>query len=145
MKLIPIAKGGKISKNIPSSDYTNSICDSMEKLYEKKGFNPPWIGYFLVKENRVVGTCAFKSKPFQGKVEIAYFTFPEYEGKGYGSKMVLSLIEIALKTNPSIRIIAQTLPEKNASTHILRKLEFVYHGEYFHPEDGKIWKWEYKK
>jgi RimJ/RimL family protein N-acetyltransferase len=38
-------------------------------------------------------------------------------------------------------VIAHTLPENNASTHILDKIGFTFAGEIEHPEDGLIWRW----
>ena len=44
-----------------------------------------WDGYFVVdtEMREVVGSCAFKGQPTEdGTVEIAYFTYPDFEGKG---------------------------------------------------------------
>ena len=49
-----------------------------------------WDGYFVVDTDtrEVVGTCAFKGQPADdGTAEIAYFTYPEFEGKGYATSM----------------------------------------------------------
>jgi hypothetical protein len=51
------------------------------------------------------------------------------------------LIAIARQADPTLLIAAQTLPEENASTTILRKLGFRLHGSVQHPEDGEIWEW----
>ena len=37
---------------------------------------------------------------------------------------------------------AQTLPEENASTRILKKCGYKPRGAVNHPEDGLIWLWE---
>jgi len=45
----------------------------------------PWVGYLAADEpsEMVVGTCAFKTGPDQdGVIQIAYFTFPSFEGRG---------------------------------------------------------------
>ena len=49
-----------------------------------------WDGYFVVDTDtrEVVGSCAFKGPPTEaGTVEIAYFTYPGFEGKGYATSM----------------------------------------------------------
>jgi [ribosomal protein S5]-alanine N-acetyltransferase len=51
------------------------------------------------------------------------------------------LIELARKTDPSVRVTAQTLPTENASTRVLQKLGFTRIGEVNHPEDGLVWEW----
>ena len=47
-----------------------------------------WGGYFVVDEGtgEVVGSCAYKKPPTEdGIVEIAYFTFPGFERRGYAT------------------------------------------------------------
>jgi [ribosomal protein S5]-alanine N-acetyltransferase len=108
---------------------------------------PCWGGYLTVDvENAtVVGTCGFKSGPLgDGSVEIAYFTFPEFEGQGFATAMAEKLIALAL-ASPAVRhIIAHTLPEPNASGRILTKVGMQWMGEVDDPEDGKLWRWQYR-
>ncbi|MGB9156079.1 MAG: GNAT family N-acetyltransferase, partial [Chthoniobacterales bacterium] len=60
---------------------------------------------FLVFEtDTIVGTCAFRSPPRSGGVEIAYFTFPEFEGRGFATETARHLIQIAKDTEPGSRI-----------------------------------------
>ena len=47
----------------------------------------PWLGYFALRNSVCIGTCGFKGPPENNRVEIAYFTFPEYEGRGYATQM----------------------------------------------------------
>src|SRR5437667_8287355 len=58
------------------------------QFQEKVGSRPPWVGY-LAQEmggTKLVGACGFKGNPdAEGSVEIAYFTFPAYEGRGYAT------------------------------------------------------------
>lgn len=104
----------------------------------------PWGGYLAVDDDTraVIGTCAFKSPPAaDATVEIAYFTFPGYEGKGYATAMASRLVETA-RCSPEVRrIIAHTLPEPNASTRVLEKVGMSFAGEVFDPEDGRVWEW----
>jgi hypothetical protein len=39
-------------------------------------------------------------------------------------------------------VAAQTLPEENASTTVLKKLRFRLVDILDHPEDGLIWEWQ---
>ncbi|MCB0165415.1 MAG: GNAT family N-acetyltransferase [Anaerolineae bacterium] len=90
-----------------------------------------------------VGTCGFKSPPENNRVEIAYFTFPDYEGKGIATQMARALVTIAVEADLRIDVAAQTLPVDSASTTILRKLGFENTGTVIHPEDGAVWEWRY--
>lgn len=140
LSFIEIPASGLINDELP--DIARSVCESTSGLYKIIGFVSPWIGYLAKDGFNFIGTCAFKSPPKDNSVEIAYFTFPEYEGKGYATRMAKHLIQVARETTPSIKILAQTLPEKNASTTILEKLNFSLVGSKEHPEDGTIWEWE---
>src|SRR5207253_1945306 len=83
------------------------------------------------------------SYPVGDVAEIAYFTFPDFEKRGIATRIAQRLLTIAQECDPSVRIIAHTLTEENASTHILKKLGFVFSGAVDHPEDGNIWEWSY--
>jgi [ribosomal protein S5]-alanine N-acetyltransferase len=110
-------------------------------LYSRVGFEPPWISYLAVAESQPVGICSFKSPPVNGRVEIAYFTFPEYEGRGIGTEMASQLVAIA-NAQPMSCIAAQTLLERNASHRVLEKLGFRAIGPVEHPEDGVVLEWQ---
>lgn len=115
-------------------------------MVDEKGCSPEWGGYFAIdSETRVIiGTCAFKGAPdAEGQVEVACFTFPKYEGKGFGTAMINELIEIAKHESLVKLIFANSLPQKNASTKILEKCGFTCKGEVHDPEDGLVWRWEY--
>ena len=114
------------------------------KLMITVGGDPKWFGYLAIEElkKEIVGTCAFKGPPGTLRtVEIAYFTFPEFEGKGFGKAMAAALIRIASSSPEVDHIIAHTLPETNASTSILRKMGMSFAGELMDPEDGRVWRW----
>lgn len=104
-----------------------------------------WGAYLTVDETsrQVVGTCAFKSGPTPERtVEIAYFTFPDFEGRGFGTAMARELSRMADNSGQIDCVIAHTLPEPNASNSLLRKVGFTHAGEVIDPEDGRIWRFE---
>ena len=120
------------------------VISQTKSLYARAPRAEPWIGYLAVASgDAVVGTCGFTGAPASdGAVEIAYFTLPPFERRGYGTAMVAALIEIAVKSGLVVRVIAHTLPEANASTRILQKAGMTCAGEIEHPEDGRVWLWE---
>jgi len=119
----------------------HEVMGAFAQLYCDVGFVPPWVGYLVVENGVCVGTCAFKSPPRAGEVEIAYFTFPEHEGLGIATRMAARLVQIARAELPGVVVVAQTKPEENASTTVLRKIGFVFTDEFQHPEDGTVWEW----
>nr|WP_294948771.1 GNAT family protein [uncultured Mucilaginibacter sp.] len=111
--------------------------------YTRVGFNPPWISYYAEENGQLVGCGGFKGKPTNGQVEIAYYTFPDYEHKGVGGRMCRELVALAQQADSSITITARTLPGENHSTQILKKNNFELAGTIMDEEDGEVWEWKY--
>ncbi len=102
-------------------------------------------GCYLAQDEaagEIVGTCGFKSGPSSARVEIAYFTFPPYERRGIATAMARELVEIARRSGSVTCVVAHTLPERNPSTSVLKKLGFQHLGAVEDPEDGTVWRWE---
>ncbi|MBV9883813.1 MAG: GNAT family N-acetyltransferase [Sphingomonadaceae bacterium] len=101
----------------------------------------PWGSYLVELDGTPIGIAAFKSAPNQeGEVELAYMTFPAFEGRGHATATIAALVEIAEAAGAAPT--ALTLPEENASNKALRRNGFVYAGEVIDPEDGLVWRWE---
>ena len=146
MHLIPIPFDGSIKlSGVTLPEIAMSVITGTVQMYDRRGYVEPWVGYLAIEGERCVGTCGFTSTPTGNVVEIAYFTFPDFQKRGVATWMVQRLISIAQECDPSARIIAHTLTEENASNHILRKLGFAFTGTVNHPEDGEIWKWSYEQ
>lgn len=142
MKLITIQVNEDKSKTIFSSKDCQDLLEAYENYYPIIGFNLPWVGYFIYKDGKIVGSCGFTGKPTNGHVEIAYWTFKEFENNGIASFACQELIKIAKKENEKIKIIAKTAPEHNASTKILEKNNFIYSEIVKDEEIGDAWLWK---
>ncbi len=112
-------------------------------FYKRIGYHPPWIGYYAKIDDRFVGSCGFKGAPKNGKVEIAYGTFPNHRRKGYAAEMCRQLIRLARQEDPAVMVTARTLPHENYSTKILQKNNFQLVGTVRDDEDGDVWEWQY--
>lgn len=143
MNLLPIPRDGEVGSHITLSDTTRAVISNTVKVYEQRGYVEPWIGYLAVEEGVCVGCGGFTAPPVDGVVEIAYFTFPGFEGRGIATGMVRRLVALAGEKDSAVSVVAHTLAEENASNHILKKVGFVFAGTVNHPEDGDIWKWRY--
>ncbi|MFM2360664.1 MAG: hypothetical protein RLY16_2657 [Bacteroidota bacterium] len=130
-------------KTIPlfESEDCQTLLQIYEDYYPKVGFLEPWVAYLIIQENKVVGTCSFVSPPKDNQVEIAYWTFKEFEGQGIASFACKELIKIAQNTAPTITIIAKTAPEHNASTKILQHNQFSFTDTVQDDEIGDAWLW----
>lgn len=144
LRLRPINIDEDNSSDIYSSDECQQLISMYSEFYPKVGFTPPWIGYFILRQDKVVGSCGFVGKPKDGKVEVAYWTFKEFEGQGVASFACRELISIAAETQPDATVTAKTAPEKNASTAILEKNDFIFSGIVQDDEIGDAWFWTHE-
>ena len=132
------------TNEIYSSTDCQQVINAMDEYYPKIGFNIPWVGYFVFKNNKVVGTGGFTGQPKDGKIEIAYWTFKEFEGQGIASFTCKALISISKKTDPTITITAKTAPEYNASTKVLQNNNFEFTEVAQDDGIGEAWLWTLK-
>jgi len=140
LKLIAITENGELAKPMPSTPaMAAEVVDATTQLYGSVGYQVPWVGYLAFEDGTCVG---FKSPPQNNRVEIAYFTFPGHESRRVATRMASELIRFAWEKMPAVTVAAQTLPEENASTSVLRKLRFRLVGALEHPEDGQVWEWQ---
>jgi RimJ/RimL family protein N-acetyltransferase len=144
LKLVKIGKDGKVP-GITHEGIIDEVLSSTAQMYKNVGYQEPWLGYLAVLDGSCVGTCAFKSAPEDGRVEIACFTFPEFEGRGVATQMTKQLIEMALSKDRELTIAAQTPPSMGASTKVLEKHGFELVGLVGHEQDGEVWEWALKR
>lgn len=89
LRLIEISKDGSCAENrFKVTAQVQAIIDHTLTFYDTINVTSPWASYLGVLEKDVIGVCSFKSSPRENQVEIAYHTFPEYEGRGFASAMV---------------------------------------------------------
>lgn len=129
------------SDPIFGSEDCQALLQMWADYYPKIGFNLPWVAYLVVRQDQVVGSCGFTGKPIDGKVEIAYWTFKEFEGQGISTFACNELVKIAQNAHPAVTITAKTAPEKKASTRILEKNNFTYSEIVQDDEIGDAWLW----
>ena len=132
------------SNEIYVSDDCQMLLKTYDEYYLKIGFDLPWVGYFVIRENQIVGSCGFTGQPKEGKVEIAYWTFKEFEKQGIASFSCKQLIQISQQKDPTIIITANTAPEYNASTRILQNNGFTFTKIVQDDEIGDAWSWTLK-
>lgn len=113
--------------------------------YQTIGFAPPWIAYYAERDGQLVGSCAFKGAPKNGRVEIAYGTFPQHQRQGVAGEMCRALVALAQEADPDVVVTARTLPEKNYSNRMLEKNGFALGGPVEDEEDGTVWEWIFQK
>jgi ribosomal-protein-alanine N-acetyltransferase len=133
--------------------------DALRGFYVSDDVSPAWLavlrtspvttawvhGFAVLHRVRemVIGSAGFKGPPDpEGVVEIAYGIVPPFEGHGYATEAAAALVDFAFAHREVRRVRAHTLPEANASTHVLEKCGFAKVGDVVDPEDGPVWRWE---
>jgi ribosomal-protein-alanine N-acetyltransferase len=144
LELIEIRADGAPKGDLRSlSEFAVDACARTAAHYKRTGFSLPWISFLARCGSDIVGVCAFTAAPSDGRVEIAYHTFPPFEGRGMATAMVRELIRCARGADPDVELFAHTLAERNASNAILRKLGFEFVGQRRHCQEGEIWEWRH--
>ncbi len=135
------------------------VAEGLHEFYVSDDVSPNWLaalrsspgpdpwrhGFFVVhREGRsVIGSAGFKGKPdSEGIVEIAYGIVPSFEGRGYATEAAAALIDFAFASGEVRMVRAHTLPEANASTHVLLNCGFHCVSTVVDDEDGPVWRWE---
>ena len=144
MELIPVLEHAFENTVFTSNPLCQDTIYMSIDFYKRVGFTPPWICYYVKENEELIGCAAFKGKPVNGQIEIAYGTFEKFRNQGIGTKICKTLVNLSLGTDPTVRITARTLPENNYSTRILQKNKFFFVGNVVDFEDGDVWEWEYK-
>lgn len=143
-ELIPVKETLEENKEFINDPLCQNTIYMTIDFYKRVGHEPPWIGYYVKHDDNLVGSAAFKGRPVNGTVEIAYGTIEKYRKQGIGTAVCKLLVDLALETDPGIRITARTLPEENFSMRILKKNNFFFTGTVNDPEDGEVWEWLFK-
>jgi [ribosomal protein S5]-alanine N-acetyltransferase len=144
MLLLPIKERIEDNEEFTNDPSLKLTIQMTIDFYKKVGFIPPWIGYYVEENGNLIGTAGFKGPPINETVEIAYGTIEKYRNQGFGTTICRELVELSLKTNPSIKITARTFLKENFSTRILVKNHFICIGTVNDPEDGEVWEWLFK-
>ncbi|MCB0489391.1 MAG: GNAT family N-acetyltransferase [Cyclobacteriaceae bacterium] len=142
MKFLPIDIDDEQNIRFMNDPEQSMVVNVFTDLYRKVGFDKPWIAYFVQDENDdIVGGGGYKGKPTDGRVEISYGTFKKFEGLGVGTAICKQLIAMARQTDPTLTLIARTLPDNEPSIRILKRNGFEYRGVVFDEEDGDVLEW----
>jgi RimJ/RimL family protein N-acetyltransferase len=144
MELLPVKETLEENQEFVNDPVCQESIYMTIDFYKRVGYNPPWICYYVRHDGDLVGNAGIKGKPVNGAIEIAYGTMEKYRQQGIGTQICKLLVDLSLRTDPSVQITARTLPEKNFSTRILEKNNFKFSGVVNDPEDGEVWEWVYE-
>jgi ribosomal-protein-alanine N-acetyltransferase len=89
----------------------------------------------------LVGWGGFKGPPRQRAVEIGYEIAAPRQGRGLAKEAVEAMVSEAFADERVTAVTAHTLPERNASNHILEKAGFGFQGP-AHVRGMTVWRYE---
>lgn len=124
-----------------------AAAEAMRPAYEYLKRHPSVAGWWTYlfahrQDCTLIGLGGFKGVPSEeGVVEIGYALAPAYRGAGLASEAARGMIEYAFSHARVGRVLAHTLPEKNASTRVLERVGLKHVGTVHDPEDGEVWRW----
>lgn len=143
LRLVRILRSGELAEALQLTEFGKAVMEPAVANYPVGEGEPEWPCYVLALGEQAVGGGGYKAPPTGGEVEIAYFTAPEFEGKGYAGQTARLLIARAWRKDPALVITAETLMEENASVKILRGIGFVQTEIRIDPDEGiEVWHWK---
>ena len=133
----------------PADDWLgfSAAKEAMPPAYEYLRAHPStfgWWTYLFVHraDKTLIGVGGFKGEADAGgAVEIGYSIAPGYRGRGLAAEAARGMIEYAFSHPHVKRVVAHTLPERNASTRVLEKVGMKFVGAVEDPDDGEVWRW----
>ena len=134
-----IEENGQFADNPVCKDVLSATID----YYKVIGFNKPWIGYFVLLHDQLVGSAGYKGKPIGNKIEIAYGTNTKFQHQGIGTQICHELVRLALASNPQLDVMARTLPDNLYSISVLKRNGFALSGIVHDKDDGDVLEWRY--
>lgn len=143
MKLVPIKEYLHENEEFIKNPECRELVEMTVEFYERVGYLPPWICYFVEEDGVIIGSAGIKGKPINGAIEIAYGTMEKYQNKGIGTGICKLLVDLSLKTDSSVTVTARTLPENKFSCRVLERNNFTCVGIVDDPEDGDVLEWVY--
>lgn len=87
-----------------------------------------WGTRFFLSDGELVGWGGYKGPPADGAVEIGYEVAAARQGRGLATAAARAMVAEAFGDPAVARVLAHTLPERNASNHLLEKCGFRFEG-----------------
>ncbi len=142
MELIAINRDGRPERDVPGLPETaTQILQAMRQHYAKFGFEPPWVGYLALEGRQCRGFGVFRGAPEKQHVEMAWYTFPEFRGRGVATALVRQLVRLARGQDARLTLLVQTPAASTAASDVLEKFGFSLIGEQPDPDEGRVWEW----
>lgn len=102
----------------------------------------PWTGYLFAVGDELVGNGGFVGPPDPANmVEIGYEIAPAYRGRGYATRAVERLIDVAFDQGAT-GVCAHSLAETNASNRVMLKAGMSFAEAVPNEEVGEVWRFE---
>jgi ribosomal-protein-alanine N-acetyltransferase len=110
------------------ASFTGALERTREALVVDPGMTE-WGPRLFLTDTELVGWGGFKGAPADGTVEVGYEIAPARQGRGLATAALRALVAEAFADARVERVIAHTLPERNASNRVLEKVGFRFDGE----------------
>ena len=113
--------------------------DWQRRLLSSHPTEPGWGGWYVIGNGELVGTAGYKGPPdADGTVEIGYSIIAPRRRRGFAAAAVNLLVGHALADPRVQRVLAETLPDGEASQRVLLATGFQPAGSRVDPDDGVV-------
>jgi len=125
------------TQSVESARSSLGFCQNAWKKKSRLRF-----GVRIAGENReeLIGCCELFGIENQYKAEVGFWLGAAYQGRGYMSEALRTVVGHAFNSMEMGRLYAQTSPRNIASLHMLRKVGFIQEGVLRrHTRRGGVW------
>jgi RimJ/RimL family protein N-acetyltransferase len=138
---LALALDASLPSSWPPEFYgTKSVQFTLDQLAQQPAHPGWWLHYFILRDGRVlIGYGGYKGPPSEsGTVEVGYSIVDEYQRKGYATEATRGFIDRAFAEAATMRVIAETMPDRTASIRVLEKLGFRFIGKGSDEDEGSV-------
>ena len=119
-----------------------SVIEMLQRLTARLRASNRVGSWMIVIDNEVVGLCSEMRVPdSEGTVEIGFGVASSRRGRGYATRAIAELTNIAARDILVHRLMADTAAANIASQRVLERNAFVRTGTRSDPEDGELILW----
>lgn len=126
LKLIPVEPDDAEVKSLLADE---AILRNLSETRRYKAPMPSAICFRIELDNNAIGEVRLQAiKWFNRKAELSIFIAPEFQGKGFGKKVLLAVMKYGFKTMNFYRLEAEVAAYNKGGQKLFKKLGFVEEG-----------------
>lgn len=133
------AFGREIPHDWPPEFHDARTRGHLRGLLDPTPANAVFTAYYILADDRPVGTCGFKGPPdSDGRVDVGYSVVASEQRRGHAAAALRALLALAFADGRVFRVVAETIPSLIASQRTAESCGFTLTDRRPDPQLGEI-------